>query len=307
VMMTMIIVIILIHTFTCAWLLTIIAISPIRLFRTLKMHIIDDLSPQCIWDYISSVYVVIAELTTSGGDEFVVNDIVCMFITGLSLICGKMLAATVVATSIQVSYSTKYALSSYERATGELVDMLESQGLSSYQLKKFWQYIRQLWVTERGRQLPELLKQTPYVRRCDLMSALFGSHLQNCYLFANTEQSFLRQLAAALDFTVFFPGNYILAAGDCDTRMYWVASGEVAVVSVRPDLTETTHETLGTGDVFGILQGLSRSVVHCFSYRAETKVTILTLSLESWINLLEFFPEAKANILEKADVLFSHL
>lgn len=61
-------------------------------------------------------------------------------------------------------------------------------------------------------------------------------------------------------------------AGDCDARMHWVSSGTVSVVSVRSDLTETTHELLGAGDVFGILQGLHRGVNHCFSYRAETKV-----------------------------------
>ncbi|CAG9786249.1 unnamed protein product [Diatraea saccharalis] len=55
-------------------------------------------------------------------------------------------------------------------------------------------------------QLPVLLHQTPYVRRCDLMTAMFGHHLRNCYLFVDTEQAFLRQLASVLDYTVFFPG-----------------------------------------------------------------------------------------------------
>lgn len=52
-----------------------------------------------------------------------------------------------------------------------------------------------------------LLAQTPYVRRCDLMSAMFGHHLRNCYLFADTGESFLRQLTVALDYTIFFPGK----------------------------------------------------------------------------------------------------
>lgn len=63
-------------------------------------------------------------------------------------------------------------------------------------------------------------------------------------------------------------------AGDNEARMYWVASGSVSVVSVRADLTENTHELLGPGDAFGILQGMNRGVSHCFSYRAETKVLI---------------------------------
>lgn len=86
-----------------------------------------------------------------------------------------------------------------------------------------------------------------------------------------------------------------MVAGDSEARMYWIASGTVSVVSVRVDLTETTHELLGPGDVFGILQGLNRGISHCFSYRAETKVRLdprypyaLAKALEF---VLEFFAE----------------
>ncbi|XP_059045360.1 uncharacterized protein LOC131841129 [Achroia grisella] len=303
--MTIIIVILLIHSFTCLWLIAMIATSPISIIRPLKMHLIDEETPQKHWDYTTSFYVVLSELTTSGGDEFVIDEILPTIILAICLVCGKMLAAVVVATSIQIAYSTKYALNCYEKVTLELIDMLKNQGLSDYQLKKFWNYVCQLWITERGRQLPVLLEQIPYVRRCDLMSAMFGHHLRNCYLFSDTGEPFIRQLSAVLDYTIFFPGNYILVAGDSEARMYWVASGTVSVVSVRADLTETTHEYLNTGDVFGILQGMNRGVAHCFSYRAETKVSILTLSLDSWINILSYFPDAKRIIAERSEVLFA--
>ncbi|CAG9584459.1 unnamed protein product, partial [Danaus chrysippus] len=262
---------------------------------------------QTQWDYTTSFYIIVAELTTTGGDEFLVDYLLPIIILSISLVCGKMLAAIVIATAMQVEYSTKYALNKYERATGELLDVLKNQGLSSYQLKKICKYVRQLWVTERGRQLPVLLSRTPYVLRCDLMSAMFGQHLRNCFLFADTGQPFLRQLTALLEYSVFFPGNYIVVAGDSEARMHWVASGTVSVVSVKSDLTETTHEILNVGDVFGILQGLNRGITHCFSYRAQTKVSILTLSLDSWINLLPYFPDAQRIIAERAQILFTRI
>ncbi|XP_068632021.1 uncharacterized protein [Battus philenor] len=271
---TALLVVLFIHTFTCIWLITLIAISPVHFIRTLKMHLIDEDTPQHRWDYTTSLYLVVSELTGTGGDEIHISDIFPMAILALCLICGKMLAAIVVATSIQIAHSTKYALNSYERKTEELIDFLKNQGLSDYQLKKFWKYVRQLWVNERGRQLPDLLSHTPYVLRCELMTAMFGHHLRNCYLFTDTGEPFLRQLSAALKYTIFFPGNYIVVAGDCEARMFWVASGTVSVVSVRADLTETTHETLGPGDVFGMLQGLNRGISHYFSYRADAKVCI---------------------------------
>ncbi|XP_013143805.1 PREDICTED: uncharacterized protein LOC106107482 isoform X2 [Papilio polytes] len=306
-MTTIFLVVLFIHTFTCIWLVTLIATAPYQFIRTLKMHLIDEDTPQQRWDYMTSLYLVISELTGTGGDEIHIGDIFPMAILVICLICGKMLAAIVVATSIQIAHSTKYALNSYEIKTEELIDLLKNQGLSDYQLKKFWKYVRQLWVSERGRQLPNLMEKTPYVLRCDLMTAMFGHHLRNCYLFAETGEPFLRQLTAALNYTVFFPGNYIVVAGDSEACMFWVASGSVSVVSVRADLTETTHETLNAGDAFGMLQGLNRGVSHYFSYRADTKVGILSLSLDSWINIVPYFPSAQKIISERSEVLFAQI
>lgn len=60
-----------------------------------------------------------------------IDEILPMLILAVILVCGKMLAAIVVATAMQVAYSTKYALNKYEKETGELTDMLKNQGLSS--------------------------------------------------------------------------------------------------------------------------------------------------------------------------------
>lgn len=71
-----------------------------------------------------------SELTTTGGDEFTFDDALPLLILAVTLVCGKMLSAIVVATSIQVAYSTKFALNAYEKRTKELIDVLKNQGLS---------------------------------------------------------------------------------------------------------------------------------------------------------------------------------
>ena len=73
----------------------------------------------------------VSQLTTAGSDEFFIDDVVPMTILAVVLVCGKMLAAIVVAASIQLAFSTKYALTAYETVTMELIDMLKNQGLSS--------------------------------------------------------------------------------------------------------------------------------------------------------------------------------
>ena len=57
-----------------------------------------------------------------------------------------------------------------------------------------------------------------------------------------------------------------MVTGESDARMHRVAFVNVSEVFVRPDLVETTHEMLGSGDIFGIFQRLNREIDHCFSY-----------------------------------------
>lgn len=39
------------------------------------------------------------------------------------------------------------------------------------------------------------------------MSAMFGHHLRNCYLFADTGEPFLRQVTGVLEYTIYFQGK----------------------------------------------------------------------------------------------------
>lgn len=88
-------------------------------------------APHHRWDYTTSLYVMVSELTGTGGDEFVIEEVKAFVVLSLSVVCGKMLAAMIVATSIQLAYTANSALTNYERKVGELVDVLSNQGLSS--------------------------------------------------------------------------------------------------------------------------------------------------------------------------------
>lgn len=61
------------------------------------------------------------------------------------------------------------------------------------------------------------------------------------------------------------------------------------------------HEVLHQGDMFGVVQGLYRNVPHHFSFRARTKVHIVSLQLNEWEYLLSFFPDSKESIYGKTN------
>lgn len=82
------------------------------------------------WDYMSSLYMIISQIATSGGDEIIIKGHVLMIILLLCLLLGKVLGAIIIATAMQVTYATNHALYNYEKVTGELIDVLKNQGLS---------------------------------------------------------------------------------------------------------------------------------------------------------------------------------
>lgn len=61
----------------------------------------------------------------------------------------------------------------------------------------------------------------------DLTNEVYGQHLRSSYIFAGTEDAFLRQLSALVEHVIFFPGNYIVQHGDSDQTMFLIHRGQV--------------------------------------------------------------------------------
>lgn len=154
------------------------------------------------------------------------------------------------------------------------------------------------------------------------MNEVYGQHLRHSYIFSGTEEAFIRQLSLELKHVIFFPGNYIVQHGDSNQSMYFIHRGEVSIIcytqynhcsiklfqvdilTVHSNLTETVHDVLHAGEMFGIAQGLYHGVPHHFSFRARTTVDIIRLQLNTWQDLLKFFPASRDLIYSKAERVY---
>lgn len=102
---------------------------------------------------------------------------------------------------------------------------------------------------------------------------------------------------------MYFPGNYIVHHGINDQRMYFIYSGKVSVLTIRTNLTETEHAVLEAPEMFGAAQGLFG--LNCrFTYRAKTKVVLLSLHRDSWAYIMKYFPKDNKIIFDRAHVLY---
>lgn len=77
-------------------------------------------------------------------------------------------------------------------------------------------------------------------------------------------------------------------------------------MTVHSNLTETIHDVLHTGEMFGIAQGLFYGVPHHFSFRAKTTVDIISLKLNKLQELLKFFPTTKEVVYKKVQMIYVH-
>ncbi|CAG9579751.1 unnamed protein product [Danaus chrysippus] len=254
--------------------------------------------------YIASLWYMINLLTITGtGDVTAQNDfevIETVFITLVIKFCTGLLISEM---SAMISAHSSSRIE-YDYAINELKDGLRDTDLSAHQMNKMWDYVRELWNRQQGKQMPELVYRLPFRLRCHVMQAVYGSHIRESLIFKKTSDDFKRMLAMWLKHCVFFPGNYIVQCGDADQCIYFIHRGQVEVLTVHQNLTESVYDILGPEDSFGIAQGLFVGVTHHFSFRARTVVDIVYLKLDEWKYLLDFYPSSAKLVRRKVENVY---
>ncbi|KAJ8719060.1 hypothetical protein PYW07_016616 [Mythimna separata] len=254
--------------------------------------------------YVAALWYMINLLTITGtGDvssqnsfeviETIIVIIVIKFCTGLLI--SEMSAMITAHSSSRIAYD-------YD--INELRDGLRDMDLSVHQMSKMWDYVRELWNRQQGKQMPSLVYQLPFRLRCQVMQAVYGSHIRESVIFSKTDDDFRRMLAMWMKHCVFFPGNYIVQCGDSDQCIYFIHRGQVEVLTVHPNLTESIYDVLGPEDSFGVAQGLFVGVVHHFSFRARTVVDIVYLKLDQWKYLLDYYPKSAKIVKRKVENVY---
>ncbi|KAL4707314.1 hypothetical protein ACJJTC_019852 [Scirpophaga incertulas] len=254
--------------------------------------------------YIAALWYMINLLTITGtGDVTSQNDfevietiiilIIIKFCTGLLI--SEMSAMITAHSSSRIAY---------DYGINELRDGLRDMDLSDHQMNKMWDYVQELWIRQQGKQMPDLVLALPFRLLCQVMQAVYGTHITESIIFSKTNDDFKRMLTMWLKHCVFFPGNYIVQSGDSDQCIYFIHRGEVEVLTVHSNLTESIYDILGPEDSFGVAQGLFVGVTHHFSFRARTVVDIVYLKLDDWKYLLDFYPKSAKIVKRKVENVY---
>ncbi|XP_015840575.2 uncharacterized protein LOC100141648 [Tribolium castaneum] len=292
-----------IHIFSCGWylcacpLMTCFKDSWVNeVFNTTSPHFSKKLDL-----YVTSLYFVITVMTTTGTGDISANSIREQVFITLMMLTAVFLTGIFIGEIWNCLNSTTIARLKYDNEINELKQYFKNSNVSDYQMKKMWRYVQQIWTVSRGNQVPRALSLLHSSALQELMLQIYGPHISNSYVFSEVEKSFTRQLCQYLKRRVYFPGNYIVQHGDFDGTMYFIHYGEVEILTVHMNLTETIHEVLRRGEMFGVMQGLFYDIPHHFFFRARTAVHLVALQFDDWRHLLEFFPESRDAIFAKTN------
>ncbi|CAG9122543.1 unnamed protein product [Plutella xylostella] len=182
--------------------------------------------------YMASLWYMVNLITITGtGDVTAQNDfeiietiiiiIVIKFSTGLLI--SEMSAMITAHSSSRIEY---------DYGINELRDGLRDMNLSDHQMTKMWDYVRELWSRQLGKQIPDLVIELPFTYHWQLMQAAYGSHINSCVIFAGAAPQLRRTLASRLRHCVYFPDDCIAQCGRADRCLYFIHRGEVEVNTV---------------------------------------------------------------------------
>ncbi len=110
------------------------------------------------------------------------------------------------------------------------------------------------------------------------------------------------RLAEVLQGERYAAGSSIVQEKQIGEQMYFIESGEVEV-TVAGAGGEVMLGTMGAGEIFGEIALLSDAKRRRASVSAKTEVSVLVLSVRSFEELVEAFPEVRTDLAECADAL----
>lgn len=145
-------------------------------------------------NYIHSLYHTTNIMTMTGHGDIKPMITIELLLSIVFVVATKIFVGTLIGeiSYVQNLYSSEQV--SYTRTVFELKDYMTNNNLSGVQQKKMWNYVRRLWIKDKGKQMPTLYKELPLCLKCDLMYEMYGEHIENSYVFENCGTGFIKQV-----------------------------------------------------------------------------------------------------------------
>lgn len=183
-----------------------------------------------------------------------------------------------------------------------VVDFLDKQEISQGIAFRIKRYLYVIWIRYEGVIYPYLLKHAPIYIKEPIMCEMYMSYINDSVIFKKCHYDFKRQLLCNLKPIFYLPGDYVTFKGTMDNNMYCISIGTIEVLDEDNYGNETIIGTLNSNNWFGVVQGVDSLVGQKYNYKSIDYTVVLTLHMNDWKYLLEFFPASYMTIVKEIAV-----
>lgn len=150
-------------------------------------------------------------------------------------------------------------------------------------------------------EIDEMLQDLPLNLRTQLLIVIYQKLLQNNSFFEQKPSYFVAYVAPLLKPVRFEEGEHIYKKGDLALEMYFIVTGEVAMMTSISEGESIPVNILSDGYYFGEIDLLfSENKNRANDVKAISDTELLTLPVADFENMLRMFPEESIEILALA-------
>ena len=246
--------------------------------------------------YIRFTYIVVNILTLTSADQLLPkNDwLIALFI--IIMLIGHFSCLSCIGQIFVLLNDINKKKYRYRAMNDRTNYYLEIEEVSLPLIRKVMRYMELLWIKNEGDTFPKLLIEAPLYLKSAIMVDAFGHFLRNHSIFKHCHTDCLRQIVLHLRYNIYYADYFVQHEGAIDDTMYFIYDGVVKVYWDERIHSNKFQMILGTGDSFGVRQGLHERTRHEFSYKCIKETLLLSLNFQSWKYLLNFFPASETSI-----------
>eukprot|EP00762_Andalucia_godoyi_P006366 ANDGO_05842.mRNA.1 Cyclic nucleotide-gated cation channel subunit A len=255
----------------------------------------DGILDRPVWaQYVRSAYWAFASLTSYGNTEprtFAEYGFY-LFVS----IVGIVLYVTIIGTVASLVSNLDSSGQFWRERIDSINDFMRFRRLPEDMQKRIQEYFSYLWQSRRGLDESQVLDDLPGYLRMEIALFLNKDIIEKVPLFKGQNAHFISAVVTKMKPRVVLPGYYVIRKGEIGREMFFIARGEVEVVS---EDGQQVFARLSEGSFFGEV-ALLFSGKRMASVRASMYCDLFVLSKDDFSSVLSEFPDESKQIQEEA-------
>lgn len=257
----------------------------------------DNKIPDMFRHYVRSLYWATTTITTIGYGDLTPKDTKQTLYTMLMQLLGAGLYGYVIGNIASLIANMDVARAQYLEKIERIGTFMKFKKIPPEMQQEIRNYYSYLWDTRRGYDEKAVLAELPRPLIEKVSLYLLQQMIEKVPIFQGASPDLIRQIVVSLKPEVYTPGDYVFRRGDLGHTMYFIARGQVQVVS---DDGATVYATLKEGNFFGEI-ALLMSMPRTASVRATDFTDLYSLDKDVFAGIVAHYPVFSDHIVALAE------